>query len=360
VAVWVYGAHRWSEAQLAIELSRLPGGARRLYLSVEDGPRLLFDDPREAERVGRILDLAHERLDLAVEAMLLQDPSWAFDPEASAARAGRVAAFHAARRAGGRPGFAGLHFDIEPHTEEAWVCGSAEERRGIVRALQMTFARIAQRVGRLEDGSELRLTAALPWWLGPLSAEVPEAAPPVWLATLHEVVLMVYGDPGGPLAGGSAEAVLARMDDGRLWTRLPPGRGVRVGLAIYEHRDPPALDRAVREVSAALADRPGFRGVAVFAHGQPFNAPLVTALEGRVVAPDGRPVAGARVRADRQEVLSNRCGLFGLRGLPAPSAAITVEADGFATLRTSVAGLVPGQLRQLGVIVLDRSALPGR
>lgn len=354
VAVWVYGAHRWSDVQLAAELSRLPGEAQRLYLSVEDGPRLLVDDPRDAARLAQILDATHDRFGLVVEAMLLQDPSWAFDPEGSATRAERVVAFHAARRALGRPGFAGLHFDIEPHTEEAWACGSAEERRGIVRALQGTFARIAQRVRRLERGAELHLTAALPWWLGLLAEEVPEAVPSAWLDALDEVVLMVYGDPGGPLAGGSPDAVLARVDDGRLWAHLPPGRGVRVGLATYEYRDAPTLARAVREVSAGLADRPGFRGVAVFAHGQPFDAPLVTALAGQVVAPGGRPVAGARIRAGGRETLSNRCGLFGLRGLPAPSVTMTVEADGFATLHTAVAGLVPGRVRELGAVVLER------
>lgn len=356
VAVWVYGAHRWSRAELDRELSRLPGGTRRLYLSVEDGPRLLVDDPRDAARLAELLDVAHGRFDLAVEAMLLQDPSWAFNPEGAAERSARVVTFHAARRALGRPGFANLHFDIEPWspTEESWVCGDAHGRRAIVRALQATFAHVAQRVRGSAYGSELRLTAALPWWLGPLSEEAPEAVPSAWLASLDEVVLMVYGDPGGPLVGGSSGAVLAKMDDGRLWTRLPRGRGVRVGLATYEYRDPESLDAMVREVKAALGDRSGFRGIAVFAHGQPFDAPLLASLEGRVVDPDGRPVAGAQIRAGDLEARSNRCGLFGLRGLPAPGIEITVEAAGFVPTRVSVIGLLPGRERRLGPVVLDR------
>lgn len=355
VAVWVYEAHRWSSAELGMELSRLPRGTGRLYLSVEDGPRLVLEDPGDAGRVGELLDLAHGQLGLAVEAMLLQDPAWAFTPGRSAARAARVAAFHAARRAAGRPGFASLHFDIEPHTEEAWACGDAAEHRATVRTLQATFTRIAERVREADYGSELRLTAALPWWLGPLSAEAPEAAPAAWLASLDEVVLMVYGDPGGPLVGGSARAVLAKVEDRRLWASLPGGRGVRVGLATYEYRDPAALGATVREVSSALAGRPGFRGVAIFAHGQPFDAPLVTSLEGQVLDRSGRPVAGARIRAGDQEVRSNRCGLFAFRGLPAPAVEVTVEADGFAAARVPVGGLVAGRERRLDPVRLDRA-----
>ena len=44
-AIWVYGANRWTPAEEDAELARLAAVARRLYLSVEDGPRLLVDDP---------------------------------------------------------------------------------------------------------------------------------------------------------------------------------------------------------------------------------------------------------------------------------------------------------------------------
>jgi hypothetical protein len=54
---------------------------------------------------------------------------------------------------------------------------------------------------------------------------VPNAAPAEWLTEFDEVVLMVYGDPGGPLVGESAAAILRRLDDERLWRSLPPGRG---------------------------------------------------------------------------------------------------------------------------------------
>jgi hypothetical protein len=358
VAVWVYGAHRWTDPGATAALGRLPAGARRLYLSVEDGPRLVLDDPGDARRLGAILDAAGEGASFTVEAMLLQDPGWASDPDGAAARVARVLDFHAARRAAGRPAFAGLHFDVEPYTDDAWVCGDAAGRRALVRGLQAVYGAIARRAAPWRAGaSPLRLTAALPWWLGPLSAEVPEAAPGRWLADLDEVVLMVYGDAGGAVVGDSAAAVLGRVDDDRLWREAaawPPGRGLRIGLATYEYRDAAALAAGMREMAAVLAPRSGFRGFAIFGHGQPFDAPRGAALEGRVVDRDGRPVAGAHVRAGAESARSNRCGLFALRRLPAPAVEVTVEADGFRPARRQATGLVAGRQTDFPPIVLER------
>jgi hypothetical protein len=283
--------------------------------------------------------------------MLLQDPEWAADADGAVRRIERALAFHAGRRAAGRPAFAGLHFDIEPHTEEAWQCADAGGRAEIVRGLQRVFAAVARRVAA--EGGGLRLSAALPWWLGPLSEAVREAAPAGWLADLDEVVLMVYGDPGGPLVGETPAAVIRRVDDARLWGDLPPGRGLRIGLASYEYRDAAGLGTALRAVDAALGARPGFRGLAVFAHGQPYDVPLVTSVEGRLVDPQGRPVAGVRVLAADQETRSNRCGLFSLRRLPPPSAEVVATADGFAPTRFTAAGLVPGRHRELPPVTLE-------
>jgi hypothetical protein len=266
-------------------------------------------------------------------------------------RVERALAFHTGRRAAGRPGFAGLHLDIEPHTEEPWQCADVPARAEMVRGLQRVFGAVARRIAA--EGSGLRLSAALPWWLGPLSEQIREAAPAGWLADLDEVVLMVYGDPGGPLVGETPAAVLRRVDDTRLWADLPAGRGLRIGLASYEYRDPAALEAALRTVDAALAPRPGFRGLAVFAHGQPYDAPLVTSVEGRLVDPGGRPVAGVRVRAGDQETWSNRCGLFSLRRLPPPAAEVVATVDGFGPTRFTVAGLVPGRHRELPPVVLE-------
>ena len=271
-AIWVYGAQRWTPEERDAHLARFAAVARRLYLSIEDGARLLVDDP-DGARLGEFLDRASGRFGLAVEAMLLQDPGWVGDPAGATERVRRVVAFHAARRARGQPGFAGLHFDIEPHSEEAWACATPAERAATLRRLHEVFRRARAAVHAGAPAPAPLLTAALPWWLGHLSVEVPNAAPAEWLAELDEVVLMVYGDPGGPLVGESTAAVLRRIDDARLWHNLPPGRGLRIGLATFEHKDLPALRANIAGVEAALGARTGFRGVAIFANDQAVRLP---------------------------------------------------------------------------------------
>ena len=353
-AIWVYGAERWTAAEQDAHLARFATQARRLYLSVEAGPRLLVDDPEDARRLGELLDQATTRFGLAVEAMLLQDPSWVQNPAGATERVTRVVAFDAARQSSGRPGFAGLHFDIEPQSEEAWACASAGARAETLRQLQEVFrrARVATQAGA---AAPLPLSAALPWTLGPLSAEVPNAAPAAWLADLDEVVLMVYGDPGGPLVGESGTAVLRRIDDPRLWQGLPPGRGLRIGLATFEHKDDAALRATIAEIRAALDARPGFRGVAIFANDQVYDAPLVAFLEGRVLDASGDPVAGARLAGGGLEVDSNRCGGFGFKGAPVAGLELEVTARGYVPARVSVGPLVPGRVRELPPIRLERT-----
>jgi hypothetical protein len=354
-AIWVYGANRWTPDEQDEHLARFAAIARRLYLSVEDGPRLLVDDPDGVRRLGALLDRAVGRFGLAVEAMLLQDPSWIADPAGAVERVARVVAFHAARRASGRSGFAGLHFDIEPHSEEAWQCASAGERTATLQSLQEVFRR-ARAVTRAGSPSPLPpLSAALPWWLGHLSAEVPNAAPAEWLVELDEVVLMVYGDPGGPLVGESGTAVLRRIDDARLWRNLPPGRGLRIGLATFEHKDLAALRATIAEVTAALGTRPGFRGVAIFANDQVYDAPLVAFVEGRVVDATGNPVAGARLRGAGHEVDTNRCGGFGFKGLPLDGVDLEITARGYTPARVGLGRLVPGRVRELPPVRLERT-----
>jgi hypothetical protein len=72
-AIWVYGANRWTPDEQEALLARFAAIAGRLYLSVEDGPRLLVDDPDGARHLGELLDRAAGRFGLAIEAMLLQD-----------------------------------------------------------------------------------------------------------------------------------------------------------------------------------------------------------------------------------------------------------------------------------------------
>lgn len=351
-AMWVYGAERWTPAERDAQLARFATLARRLYLSVEDSARLLVDEP-DGTRLGELLDRAAAH-GIAVEAMLLQDPSWAGDPVGSAERVRRVVAYHAARRASGRPGFAGLHFDIEPHSEEVWACATPAERAATLRSLHEVFRRARAVTHAGSPAPAPLLTAALPWWLGHLSVEVPSAAPAEWLVELDEVVLMVYGDPGGPLVGESGAAVLRRIDDARLWRDLPPGRGLRIGLATFEHKDVAALRGTITEVHAGFGARTGFRGVAVFANDQVWDAPLVPFLEGRVVDASGNGVAGARLRGAGHEVDSNRCGGFGFKGLPVEGVELEVTARGYLPARVAVGRLVPGRVRELPPVRLER------
>jgi hypothetical protein len=351
-AMWVYGAQRWTPEERDAQLAGFATIARRLYLSVEDGARLLVDGP-DGVRLGELLDRAAAR-GLAVEAMLLQDPLWAMDPVGAAERVRRVVAFHAARRASGRPGFAGLHFDIEPHSEEAWPCATPAERAATLRSLHEVFRQARAITHEGAPAPAPLLSAALPWWLGHLSVEVPSAAPAEWLVELDEVVLMVYGDPGGPLVGESGASVLRRVDDARLWRNLPPGRGLRIGLATFEHKDVAALRATIAEVQAGLAARAGFRGVAIFANDQVYDAPLVPIVEGRVVDANGVGVAGARLRGAGHEVDSNRCGGFGFKGLPVEGVELEVTARGYLPARVAVGRLVPGRVRELPPVRLGR------
>jgi hypothetical protein len=353
LAVWVYGAERWVGDQIAIELSRLPAGARRVYLSVEDGPRFLLDDPAAVARLSDVLDVARTRFGLAVEAMLLQDTHWIADVPGAERRVSAVLRFDEARRRAGRPGFDGLHFDVEPYADEAWTCAGEEERAAIVGRLHTLFEHLAV-ITRQSAASRLRITAAFPWWIGALSGRMPRMAPRAWLASLDEVVLMAYGDPGGPMVGGSAATVLRRLNDARLWSDVPSGRGVRIGLATYEYPDARALSATIRRVSDELGSRAEFRGIAVFAHGHAFNGPLTGSLEGRVSDREGTALAGAVVRGAEQASRTTRCGTFSLGGLPRGDVEIVVRADGFVDSRVVARDLVPGRIRELPRIVLDR------
>ena len=108
------------------------------------------------------------------------------------------------------------------------------------------------------------------------------------------------------------------------------------------------------EVTAELRPRAGFRGVAVFANDQVWDAPLVPFVEGRLVDGGGSPVAGARLRAAGHEVASNRCGGFGFKGLPLEGVELEITAKGYAPARMGLGRLVPGRVRELPPVRLER------
>jgi hypothetical protein len=352
-AVWVYRFIQWSGVRWEMISGTLPPGTRHMYASLEEGPRFLLDDPFRAEDVQRLVGAMRERAGIAVHATVLQDTRWLNDPDGARDRVARVLELN--RR---RPdqAFAGVHVDVEPHTLEDWECGGLPERRLLLQRLQGLLGHIAQLIAPPGKNSRSRLflSATLPWWIGSLSADIPEASTRRWLESLDEIVLMTYGDPGGPLVGGSARAVLNRLEDARLWRDIPKGKGIRIGLATYEYASAADLLGTIRELDRALTHRTGYRGTVIFHHEGAYGAPLVASIRGLVRDPNGQPVAGARVRVGDRQTVTNRCGRFALRDLRASMGVVEIGGIGLQSIAVPVAGLTPGQELEIPPIVVNR------
>lgn len=65
-------------------------------------------------------------------------------------------------------------------------------------------------------------------------------------------------------------------------------------------------------------------------------------------------MAGAQLRGAGHEIASDRCGGFGFRGLPLEGIDVEVTARGYRPARVPVGRLVPGRVRQLPPIRLER------
>ena len=345
IGMWAYDLPRWSEGQWAAKAGALPAGTRHLFASLEEGPRFLLEEEFRAAEIQRLVGFLRESFGIAVYALILQDTRWLDNPEGAVQRVDRVL-----RLNGLRPdqAFVGVHVNVEPQTLEEWECGGLAVRRGLVQKLLGLLARIRQAIAThsppVPGGKErLLVSAALPWWIGSLSAEIPEASPGRWLEHLDELVLMAYGDPGGPVVGGSARALLTRLEDGRLWQSLPAGKGIRIGLATYEYANGADLLAVSRELDRVLGRRPGYRGTAIFHHGGGYGAPLVASLRGLVRDPEGRPVVRARVKIGDRQTATNRCGRFVFRDLPYPRVELQVGGMGLQSLTVPVSGLAPGR-----------------
>jgi hypothetical protein len=356
-AVWVYALAHWSEAQWAEKSATLPPGTRQLYASLEDGPKFLLDDEFRGADIQRAVEALRARSGVAVHAMILQDTRWLDDYEGALRRIARVLEVN---RLSPEPAFAGVHVNIEPHTLEEWECGGIAERRRLVLKLQGLLARIAGAIPtdspskKKNARGRLLLSATLPWWIAPLSADVPEASASRWLESVDEIVLMAYGDPGGPLAGGSARARLQRLEDARLWQGIPARKGIRIGLATYEYANAADLQAAGRELDKALGSRPSYRGTAIFHQDGTYGAPLMASVRGLVRDAAGAPVVQARVKVGEREIATNGCGRFTFRNLPSPRVEIQVRGNGFQALTVPVVGLAPGQELEIAPIVVNR------
>ncbi len=353
VAVWVYDLPQWTENQWQARSAALPPGTRHVYASVEEGPRFLLDDEFQAAHMQRLAGFLREHSRIAVHAMLLQDTRWLDDPAGARDRVTRLLQLNRYRP---EQAFAGVHVDVEAHALEAWECGSISERRGLIQKLQSLLTQLVQVMASPEKAAKGRplLSAALPWWIGPLSADIPEASPGRWLESLDEIVLLAFGDPGGPLVGGSARALLRRLEDGHLWSGLPAGKGIRIGLATYEYASAGDLAATIRELDRALARQPAYRGTAIFHSVSSYGAPLTASVRGLVQDATGQPVAGAGIRAGERQSVTNRCGRFIIRNLPLATATLEVGGIGVNSVSVPVMGLAPGSELELPPIVVGR------
>lgn len=357
LAVWVYDLPRWSEAQWEVKAAALPPGTRHLYASLEDGARFLLDDRFPAADIQRTVGWLRERAGIGVRAVILQDSRWLDDPEGAVRRVSRVLELN---RLFPDRAFAGVHADVEPWLLDAWECGGMAERRGLLRRLQALLARAASaipppRKGPSRGGGRLPLSASLPWWIGSLSADIPEASPRRFFDSLDEIVLTAYGEPGGPLVGGSARALSQRLEDVRLWRDIPPGKGIRIGLATYEYESADDLVAAARGVDRAFGRHRAYRGTAIFHAAGAYGAPLTASIRGLVRDAAGQPAARARVQIGERQTATNRCGRFVLRDLHLSGGDLEVGGGGIQGTVVPVTGLVPGQELELPPIVVHRS-----
>ena len=354
VAVWAYDFPRWSEGEWEAKAATLPFGTRHLYANVEDGQRFLLDDESYASNTQHLVSTARGRSGVLVHALMLQDTRWLDDHTGALERLARIVSLNRFRP---EEAFAGVHVDVEPDTLERWDCGSIPERRALFEKLQALLARIGSGLPSPRRGGQgpLQFSAALPWWIGLAAADIPEASPRRFFESLDEIVLMAYGDPGGPLVGGSAAALLQRLDDVRLWRDVPTGKGIRIGLATYEYKSVHDLLATAGELDRAFAGRSGYRGTAIFHLAGNYGAPLTASVRGLVRDTAGKPVAGARVRVGERVTATNRCGRFVFRDLPASKGEIEIKRIGFQVTTVPVVNLTPGRELEIPSIVLSRN-----
>jgi hypothetical protein len=354
IAVWVYDFPRWSEGRWEANVAALPPGTRHLYVSVEDGPNFLPKNELQAADLQRIVGALQERPGILTHATILQDTRWLDEPDGARERLDRILELN---RGWPERAFAGVHVDLPFQALEDWECGGIPEHRALLQKLQTLLARMASTIPPAGKGGRGRpsLSVALPWWIGALPADIPEASPRRLFENVDEVVLTAYGDPGGPLVGGSAQTLLARLEDDRLWKDVPAGKGIRVGLATYEYASASDLLATAKELDRRFSRQKAYRGTAIFHSSGTYGAPLTASLRGLVRDAAGQPVARARVKIGQRQIATNRCGRFAARDLSASGVTLEVGSIGFQGVSVPVAGLAAGQELEIPPIVLHRT-----
>jgi len=340
-AVFVYDAFQGRPTcpEVVERLKKLPLRLT-LILSIEQGPEFLLDRPGGRE----LLDCVASNLPppaKKVKVLFLQDISFIKNDKEAVRRAAALRRF-----VHDFPGkLAAAQMDIEPYATEDWGCGNTAGQRALARAMLGLLRKIRTQL----DGFPLGLDSG--WWYAAVGHDIPELAPAVLFRVVDEMYLMVYGDPGGPVVGGSAERILERLDKPMFFPG--PGR-VYVALGSYEYRSPQHLQSEISKIQRKLAARPTFAGFAVFHARSEFNAPLVRMISGVVHGPDGKGLAGVTVESGRTRGASNRCGQFGLRGLPGPGAQVILKKAPYQDEQLAVESLKPGEPHDFGIIKMKR------
>ncbi|HYM06103.1 MAG TPA: hypothetical protein VEU11_06045 [Terriglobales bacterium] len=247
-SVYFYDAKNISEAAWHNQIRKWRSeGIRRAIVSVESGPAFLLEDAVEAPRLARFFAEAASD-GIHIEALILQDPSWVLDPAGARVRLRSVIDFE--RRYKGS--LDAVQIDVEVYTAPKLF--SPNEAWGRYGALLA-----ALRDELKQDGSRLRLNAALPWWLNTIS--------PSELGTIIQyldgMLLMVYTGPGE-----TPVAVDLETFQKKVLPAIKPlensGPILRIGIAKYEFTSQQALEAFAGQVDLLLAEVPGFAGVSYF------------------------------------------------------------------------------------------------
>jgi hypothetical protein len=261
-SVYVYSIDQLTDEQWAGDLTRWRSeGIQRLMVSMESGPRLLLADQTQSRRVAERLALANLQ-GFRVEAMILQDPSWALLPQEARERLRVVIGF-----AQQYPGLLdAVQIDVEVYTPSAKLLFGEGE----------AWSRFAILVGVLREemngrNQGLRLTAAVPWWL-------PYGPSPDELRRIREALdgfrLMVYRDEGGTPVAADIETFRGKVKPAveELSGRRP---SIVVGVAKYEHASFARVAGFIRELDQLLVATPGYEGTMIFHDGSRYRSPAV-------------------------------------------------------------------------------------
>ena len=339
-SVYVYDLFRDTPdcTELLDRLKALPLRST-LILSIEQREGFLLDRPEGEAELACVFEYLRDSSRKA-KALLAQDNVFLEKKDVAVQRARLVIAF-----ASEHPGvLSGVQLDVEPYTDPKWACCPVEQRRGMMRDLLDLLSQVRRQL----NGLPLSITA--PWWYAELK-DIPEALPESLFQVADEIYLMVYGDEGGPLVGGSAERVLSRVDAPEFFT----GRGrLMIGLGTYEFTTPGQLEADLETVRRRLSAHPNFGGTVIFNATSSFNVPLVRTVSGTITDADGQPLSEVELDSDAIHGHGNECGQFAMRDFPGSQAEITFRKPGYVTRKLSLDLPAPGGIRELGKIVLEK------